>query len=64
MLRCQFAKFGAEDDGLLVAIRVDQHDVAAALREGGLEDRDHRSDTAACTEEQEVVIERLGREDT
>lgn len=51
------AEFLREDDGLLVAVGVEEHDLAGPLGEGGLEDRDHRRDATTCREQQEVVVQ-------
>ena len=62
VLRRQFAQGGAEDDGVLVAVGVDHHDLAAALGERRLADRHHRRDAAAGCQKQEVGVQRLGHE--
>lgn len=58
----QLAQCRPEDHRLLIAIGVDEHDLAAALRERGLADRHHRGDAAAAGQQQEVVVQLFGNE--
>src|SRR5699024_297570 len=45
-------------------VRVQQRDLARAVCQGGFHDRHHRGDPTAAREQQQVVIQRLWREDT
>ena len=62
VLRGQLTQGTPEDDGVLVAVGVDQHHPAAALGQCRLTDRHHRRDTAARGQQQEVGVQCLGHE--
>ncbi len=60
----QLAQLRREDHGVLVLVRVDEHNVAAAGMKRRLQDRQDGRDAASAGEQQQVGIKRFGREDT